>query len=335
MRVLLTGGKGLTQSLWILWRGFERAGHDPVYVRADNNQRPKGPRSALYTELRRELSNGAELVVWWQPRHSARAGEIAQLRNAFPGVPWVMQSLDDPFILENRPGVRVFQSFDMAVTCCEGAVPWYERRGVAAIVGYPPVDRDLHGQAISCSKDRAPIGFVAWNVYANPARYPDVLATRLDMAAVARKVARVRLYGGWGKKDGDWQHAPPAWRKDFHGYRAWNGPLQRAFNSSKINLNSHVRPSALRYLNDRATLCPASGGFMLCDKVNGIEELFKPNVEAVFWSSLEELRDKLHWWLAHEKQRKRVARAGRRRALAEFDNERLARRIVDASGLLR
>jgi len=48
------------------------------------------------------------------------------------------------------------------------------------------------------------------------------------------------------------------------------------------------------------------------------------------WGDLDELADKVRFYLGHERLRRNVAVLGQRKALAMFDNERLARQVIDA-----
>jgi hypothetical protein len=58
---------------------------------------------------------------------------------------------------------------------------------------------------------------------------------------------------------------------------------------------------------------------MLAQRTEEHRSLFKEDEEAVFFSSVEELREKLAWWLdpAREERRRAVARAARQRCLRE------------------
>jgi hypothetical protein len=72
--------------------------------------------------------------------------------------------------------------------------------------------------------------------------------------------------------------------------------------------------------NSRTFQIAACGGaMMLAQRTEEHRSLFKEDEEAVFFSSVEELREKLAWWLdpAREERRRAVARAARQRCLRE------------------
>ena len=61
---------------------------------------------------------------------------------------------------------------------------------------------------------------------------------------------------------------------------------------------------------------PMSGGFYLAEHSDELADFFTPGLEIETWRTREELRDKCRHYLAHDDERRRVAAAGRARALA-------------------
>jgi spore maturation protein CgeB len=62
---------------------------------------------------------------------------------------------------------------------------------------------------------------------------------------------------------------------------------------------------------------PMSGGFYLAEHSDELADFFTPGVEIETWRTREELRDKCRHYLAHDDERRRIATAGRARALRE------------------
>ena len=330
--VIMAGGNNCTQSLWCTYQGFERAGCSVRHVPTSRNG-PGGKmlRAEGMAALMAALPD-ANLLYWWQPQSNMAPIEfMREIRAKFPKLKTVCHSLDDPFTLDDNPGCEVFGEFHVGITCCEGSKPWYEERGVKPMVGYPPCDRDFNGLAAPKPAEQCDLSFAATNVYPQE-RYPKCLADRAAMVRAVSDVGKLHLYGTWGEKGLDWgsMHGlSEQYRPAFKGHRAYED-MPGVYAASRINLNSHVRPDGYRYLNERITQGMSSGGFMLCDRVSGIEEIFIENLEIVLWRNLEELRDKARWWLRHEAERRCVATAGRRVALELFDNEKLARSVLTA-----
>jgi spore maturation protein CgeB len=78
---------------------------------------------------------------------------------------------------------------------------------------------------------------------------------------------------------------------------------------------------------------PMSGGFYLAEHSDELAEFFTPGVEIETWRSREELRDKCSYYLAHDEERRRIAAAGRARALREHTWEHRFRAAFEAMGL--
>jgi len=88
----------------------------------------------------------------------------------------------------------------------------------------------------------------------------------------------------------------------------------RAINGAKIAL---VFLSSLNE-DTYTTRCfeiPACGTFMLSQRTDDLLTLYEENKEAVFFSSSEELVDKARYYLAHDRERQRIAEAGWRRCI--------------------
>jgi len=340
-KVIITGGMRCTQSVWALSEGFKRAGCETHYVRTTHrvDDRKEGKPQAV-GEMAALVDAGASLIVWWQPQNDlnivvdAITRVKAAARKQGRDVRCVMQCIDDPLLVYTRPllgrhGIAPLSYFDLCVTCCADSMPWYEERGVRAIVGYPAADDVLHGQAKPSPERACDISFVATNSYPRE-EFPDTLATRKEMLGAVADLGTLNLYGYWREKRLGWYSCGEGYKRAYKGWVHYDKDVPTIYASSRINLNSHVRPDGYRYLNDRAITCMASGGFMLCDRVAGIEEIFTDGEHCALWGSLEELRAKATYYLAHEDERAAIAAAGRRKVLAEFTGEKLALDIIAA-----
>lgn len=64
------------------------------------------------------------------------------------------------------------------------------------------------------------------------------------------------------------------------------------------------------YWSSRNYIIPGSGGFLLTAHVPGIENEFVPGKHLVTWRDLKDMRNKIRYYLAHDKERERIRRAG-------------------------
>ena len=91
--------------------------------------------------------------------------------------------------------------------------------------------------------------------------------------------------------------------------------MPAAIASSRISLG-FVREICPDQHTTRTFEIPAIGGFMLADRTDEHSEFFEEGKEAEFFGSDAEYADKLKYYLAHEEERDRIAKAGHERCLS-------------------
>ena len=129
----------------------------------------------------------------------------------------------------------------------------------------------------------------------------------------------------WGS---DWPLSPPFDRMiQKNGVRIDTENCVRIFNASDINLNLHsslnhegVVPDG-DFVNPRTFEIASCGAFQIVDKRSLMGELFSVN-EMELFSDLQELRDKIDYYLSKPHERLLIAEQGRKRVLAEHTYEK-------------
>lgn len=106
---------------------------------------------------------------------------------------------------------------------------------------------------------------------------------------------------------------PPRLRPHLRG-AALGAQMMRVLAGSTISLNPHG--DFMRYGgNMRLFEAAALGAFQLCDDRPGIREWFRPDEHLVIYHSLDDLRAKVVYYLAHPEERAALATAAREHVL--------------------
>lgn len=105
--------------------------------------------------------------------------------------------------------------------------------------------------------------------------------------------------------------------------------LPLVYNFTKVNVNctSFQMQSAV---NQRVFDAAACGGFLLTDHQDDMELFFEPGNDAVCFDSPEGAADLARYYLGHETKRRTIAKAARKRVLAEHTYDRRMATLVSA-----
>ncbi len=108
------------------------------------------------------------------------------------------------------------------------------------------------------------------------------------------------------------------------------------FNGSKVNI--YVTPRSIRSgVPLRVLEIMACGGFVLVNYQEDLAAEFEDGKELVMYRSLEEMVDKVRYYLEHEDERKNIAQAGYEKVLREYNYAEKLRRILEQkpSGIIQ
>jgi len=103
--------------------------------------------------------------------------------------------------------------------------------------------------------------------------------------------------------------------------------LPALYSKSAINLNITV-PQIRDSFSHRAFEIPACGGFLLSDYRPEAENFFDLNKEIVCFKDINELKDKIRYFLKHPEERKSIADKGRERVLSEHTYIHRLKKII-------
>jgi hypothetical protein len=127
----------------------------------------------------------------------------------------------------------------------------------------------------------------------------------------------------WHRHSGD-----TAVMRSYRGFLRNEEELCALYNTARINLNI-TAAQGKRSANFRVFNITASGGFLLTDHKEDLEELFEIGEEIVCYRTPEELRDKAEYYLSHPGAADRIARAGHVRTLRQHTFIHRAEALLD------
>ena len=131
---------------------------------------------------------------------------------------------------------------------------------------------------------------------------------------IRRTAERVDL-DFWGYGFADLPSDSPILRR-FHG-EAWGLDMYNVFKGAKIVVNRHGEVAENNASNMRLFEATGVGSLLITDEKDNLGEFFEVGKEIETYGDADELVDKIKYFLTHEEQRARIARAGQARTLSE------------------
>jgi spore maturation protein CgeB len=198
---------------------------------------------------------------------------------------WIDDPLDHARSLVNAP------SYDRYFTNDANSVERYRKEGIARIqhlrsAADPEVFFPL--PRAQCSMDVAFLGTHS------PGR---------ERVVAALQDFDTHVYG-----NAAWRTAPIDTLRVHRG--AFGPRTNEVFNSARINLNVHRWFGQGSAMNLRLFEVLAARGFLVTDWVAEIEGAYRQDEHVVCWRTLDELRSKIAYYLAHEDERREIAARG-------------------------
>jgi len=260
--------------------------------------------AAMLAELQRLCQESQPTLVLTQIHNSdvISPDGIGTLRRAVPNARFVNWNGDFwPDNLLSEAGLRLARSFDLQTTVNRDALEKYREQGIRAEywqIGWEP---DGVGHE---PEERFDLVFLASGY--SPARH--------KLVGFLRNLADVK-FGLWGP---GW---PDGWARGQNVYDFVEAC--RCYRGAKISLGDSQWPDS-GFVSNRVFQALAAGGSALAyQRFRGMEELGLVDGETVIvWEDHGSLEAKVRYFLAHEVERQRIARAGEALALNRhsFDN---------------
>lgn len=340
MKIMLLGNRHSGGHFGTFIRGAVKLGHVVSHIptRRMLEMVPVEKRKDKYKEFLRliEFFNPDAIIhcqAWTTPLKV-----IEQFKEIAPTIYW---TVDDPHQYITERHKNIWQNYEGILTCCKKCVSIYENYGIPAFLFYPPmVDPTTFYPRRSVGKYGYDIGFTFSALYIKRFWNRPMIKKDDHMEIpeelwfteyVPRNILMEQSikYGSVlsvGLRHKFYNEIPVSLMKMVDPMA--NEFLSDVFSSCKINVNSHAWPTYEGYLNKRTWLILASGGFQLCDEVNGIREIFTPGEHLVTYSNLKEYEDKLKYYLKHEEEREKIARQGYKYVIKNYRNDIMVGQVV-------
>lgn len=106
---------------------------------------------------------------------------------------------------------------------------------------------------------------------------------------------------------------------------------QSLYFNTKIGLNMHVSPTPTETGNMRMYETPYHGMMQICDKAgaNAHEKIFTPDTECIYYDTTDEAIDLIEYYLAHDDERIKIAKAGFERTVKDYNWEKNWKNLLD------
>lgn len=235
-----------------------------------------------YLDLLKEyiLDNNIDYVLWWFI--NIPTDEFIWIKHE-TNVKYLFFNWDEPFNWKYDDLYTKSKYFDEVFVTCKETLKDYLDNGVNnALCLYPGFSNEVNYKIINIDFEdfnnyACDISICCTNLYEDEKKYPNQYINRKKLIDDIYKNQSkyhytFHIYGPENLK-----YKYPKSYKGFSSYYQ----LNKIFNYSKINLCTHVVSDKYGYLNERCILIGASGGLLLVDSINGIEETFEPNKEII------------------------------------------------------
>lgn len=105
-------------------------------------------------------------------------------------------------------------------------------------------------------------------------------------------------------------------RRNYHG-EAWGVGMYKILAQSKIVINRHIGTSENYANNMRLYEATGMGAMLITDKKKNLKEIFKVGTEVIDYTNVNDLVNKISYYLKNDQKRERIAHAGQNKTLKD------------------
>ena len=283
MKILITCYYELVEALECAANSLRKLGYEvvgyPLY-KYYNDLHDKDP-NYVQNFIKYIQNNNIDIILWWYFSIPTAAMKTIVINN--PKIKNIMFNWDEPYNWAACDIQNKAKLFDCVfVTSAEKLDDYIQYGSGKAVLQYPGYSEDLYNIIIEenesdKTKYECDISICCTNLYDNDNLYPNQYIKRKELVDKLYDGQKVYGYKFHIYGPDKFKNMYPESYKGYVKYYDTN----KLFNYSKINICTHVQCNTYKYINERVVLILGSGGLLLVDKVDGIDEILVPNKECV------------------------------------------------------
>lgn len=233
---------------------------------------------------------------------------VIAMRDVAPAAVFVGRDAD-PFPELKPDRLVIVRHMDIMVPSSGGRfLKTYKDTGVPICAFIPcPCDPDIQHPYDVGDQWRSDIIFIGLAEHGKLPRENE----RYEIVYKLSKLPNARVYGCFGNPTVD-------------GIEAFY-----AISGAKIALSINIVNDVRLYHSDRLVNCLSCGTFTLARRVPDTDLLFEDGVHLRYFDSPDEFFRLAEWYLKHDEEREKIARAGMEKAHADFNCAKIAQYVLD------
>lgn len=249
-------------------------------------------------------------IIFFEKTVTIKKGTLKHIKNINNKIIFVFFSLDDMLNKDNQSKyyLESIPFYDLHVTTKDFNVDELYALGAKKVMLVP--------NAYDPSEHK-PSTILRKNIYKSDVSFiGDYEVERaLSLYYIAQRGIRVKVWGfNWGKLKLKHKNLI------IYDYPLFKEDYRQAISFSKISL-CFLRKVNRDKITTRSIEIPACKGFMLAERTKAHENLFQENVEAAYFSSKNELYEKIKYFLNNDKERLKISKSGYKKCIEICDTQ--------------
>ena len=205
--------------------------------------------------------------------------------------------------------IKQGQQADIMYLTNRGEVPVYQERGVNARFITGGCDPTAHWMAENTDPSyQSDVAFIGKPNTPERAEFMQILEKKFDL----------KLWGSGWERFGLSAAATDVYASEYRKICA----------GAKIILGWNIDPTIDLYFSNRTWYTLGCGGFLLTAYTPSLEEIFGRGKELDWFESVGECCDKIEYYLQHDQERRKIARAGYQLAHNEYSYDKVVEKII-------